>query len=158
MIGTGPDKRPQEQAVAACLNIWRESKKSARQDDGEIDCPDPDDDESHDDYIDRCIDEVTSNDDSLDENDAEEACQMHWEETRAASGMIQKTHAATVQGMEFVLSDETPDRLGDIIMAAGWDLSAFQKNPIALFGHRVQTSRSAAGRTCASTAPHCAVI
>ena len=37
--------------------------------------------------------------------------------------------------MEFVLSDETPDRMGDVIMADGWDLTNFQKNPIALFGH-----------------------
>jgi HK97 family phage prohead protease len=38
--------------------------------------------------------------------------------------------------MEFVLSDETPDRIGDIIMSDGWDLRAFARNPVALFGHR----------------------
>jgi HK97 family phage major capsid protein/HK97 family phage prohead protease len=38
--------------------------------------------------------------------------------------------------MEFVLSDATPDRYGDIIMADGWVLENFNKNPIALFGHR----------------------
>jgi HK97 family phage major capsid protein/HK97 family phage prohead protease len=37
--------------------------------------------------------------------------------------------------MEFILSDETPDRLGDIISATGWDLENFKKNPIALFNH-----------------------
>jgi HK97 family phage prohead protease len=36
---------------------------------------------------------------------------------------------------EFVLSDETVDRVGDVIRADGWDLSDFRKNPIALFGH-----------------------
>jgi len=36
---------------------------------------------------------------------------------------------------EYVLSDETVDRYGEIILAAGWDLSAFKKNPIALFNH-----------------------
>src|SRR5262245_43881603 len=37
--------------------------------------------------------------------------------------------------MEFILSDATPDRYGDIIIADGWDLKNFQKNPIALFNH-----------------------
>ncbi len=36
---------------------------------------------------------------------------------------------------KFVMSDETVDRAGDIIRADGWSLSAFKKNPIALFGH-----------------------
>lgn len=37
--------------------------------------------------------------------------------------------------LEFVLSDETKDRYGDIIMADGWALASFRKNPIALFNH-----------------------
>jgi len=37
--------------------------------------------------------------------------------------------------LEFVLSDESVDRMGDIIRAGGWDLSAFKANPIALLGH-----------------------
>ena len=36
---------------------------------------------------------------------------------------------------KFVMSDETVDRMGDVIRADGWNLSAFKKNPIALFGH-----------------------
>lgn len=36
---------------------------------------------------------------------------------------------------EFVLSDETVDRYGDVIQADGWDLRHFRKNPIALFNH-----------------------
>lgn len=39
------------------------------------------------------------------------------------------------EGLEFVLSDDTPDRYGDVVEAKGWDLSWFKKNPIALFGH-----------------------
>lgn len=38
-------------------------------------------------------------------------------------------------GLDFVLSDDTLDRYGDIIDAKGWDLRNFKKNPIALFGH-----------------------
>ena len=36
---------------------------------------------------------------------------------------------------KFVMSDETVDRVGDVIRADGWSLAAFKKNPIALFGH-----------------------
>lgn len=36
---------------------------------------------------------------------------------------------------EFVMSDETVDRVGDVIVASGWDLRDFRKNPVALFGH-----------------------
>lgn len=35
----------------------------------------------------------------------------------------------------FILSDESVDRMGDVIRAAGWQLDAFKSNPIALFGH-----------------------
>ena len=38
--------------------------------------------------------------------------------------------------LDFVLSDETPDRMGDVIRIDGWQLDNFRKNPIALFGHR----------------------
>jgi HK97 family phage prohead protease len=34
-----------------------------------------------------------------------------------------------------VLSDESVDRLGDVIMSDGWQLEEFKKNPIALWGH-----------------------
>ena len=37
--------------------------------------------------------------------------------------------------MEFVLSDESVDRMGDVIRASGWNLTQFKANPIALFGH-----------------------
>ena len=37
--------------------------------------------------------------------------------------------------LEFVLSDETVDRVGDVVRADGWELDAFKQNPIALLGH-----------------------
>jgi HK97 family phage prohead protease/HK97 family phage major capsid protein len=49
--------------------------------------------------------------------------------------MIFKAVAGGGDGLEFVLSDETVDRMGDIISADGWVLANFKKNPIALFGH-----------------------
>ncbi len=49
--------------------------------------------------------------------------------------MIRKTVAAAGGGLDFVLSDATVDRYGDIIEPSGWDLRWFKRNPIALFGH-----------------------
>ena len=93
----------------------------------------PEDDESQDDWMARCTDEI----------DDEDVCQMIWDEsdnaddgeTASAKNVMRKTHAENVNGMEFVLSDETPDRMDDIIMSGGWDLTHFKKNPIALFNH-----------------------
>jgi HK97 family phage major capsid protein/HK97 family phage prohead protease len=155
MIGTGADKRPNEQAVAICLDIWREhhggKKPPSKEMDeliarwkqilapgpkkqaDELDCPEPEDDESHADYMDRCVDEVSGDD--VDEDDAREACEMKWEESRSARGFVEKTHADTVHGMEFILSDESPDRMGDVISSDGWTLDNFKRNPIALFNH-----------------------
>ena len=86
--------------------------------------PEPDPGESYEDFMDRCM-----------ENDDEETCQIAWDD-RAAKGVVHKTHAAKVSDMEFVMSDETPDRMDDIIMSDGWELDNFKRNPIALFGHR----------------------
>jgi len=48
--------------------------------------------------------------------------------------MIFKTVAGD-GGLDFVLSDDTVDRYGDIIVASGWVLTNFKRNPIALFAH-----------------------
>ncbi|WP_080663707.1 phage major capsid protein [Bradyrhizobium elkanii] len=112
MIGEGADKRPQEQA-----NIWRENK-TAKQ-------IDPEDYDDRSEFMSDCLEEIGDQD----------QCQLMWDE-RAAKGVVHKTHAETVNGMDFVLSDETPDRMDDIIMSDGWDLEHFKKNPIALFNHK----------------------
>ena len=198
MMGDG--KREQEQAVAACLSMWRDEKggsppkdgkalavqpkkgetfdafmarckpdimksdpdmteeraadqcsvifeeaqipgahglrglRTKMNDDDDDDCM-PEKGESEDDFMDRCQDEGHS----------EDRCQAIWdtsqesdddEERRIKPGqVINKTHVGEVSGMEFCLSDETPDRMGDIIEAAGWDLEQFNKNPVALFNH-----------------------
>lgn len=43
--------------------------------------------------------------------------------------------AAGEDVLEYVLSDNTKDRYGDVIDAKGWDLKNFNLNPIALFNH-----------------------
>lgn len=49
--------------------------------------------------------------------------------------IVYKAGIAVGDGLEFVLSDATVDRYGDIIEPDGWDLRNFKRNPIALFGH-----------------------
>jgi HK97 family phage major capsid protein/HK97 family phage prohead protease len=49
--------------------------------------------------------------------------------------VIRKLAASGGEGLEFVLSDATVDRYGDIVEPNGWDLKNFKANPIALFGH-----------------------
>jgi HK97 family phage prohead protease len=117
-IGTGDNKRPQEQAVAICYDYWRESKKSLKQ------C-DPNDYDDEDEFMSDCMDEYGD----------EDRCQTMWD-NKSAPAIKHRTHAGTVNGLEFVLSDESVDRMDDIIAADGWDLSNFKKNPIALFNHR----------------------
>ena len=99
----------------------------------------PQEGESEDDFIDRCVDAIGD----------EDACQVIWDNSdnadidtdddamsdKRASGIKHKTHQGQVGGLEFVLSDDTPDRLDDIVQADGWDLKNFKRNPIALFNH-----------------------
>lgn len=49
--------------------------------------------------------------------------------------VIRKEVASDGDGLEFVLSDATVDRYGDIVEPKGWVLDWFRKNPIALFAH-----------------------
>lgn len=37
---------------------------------------------------------------------------------------------------KFVASDESTDRMGDIIRVAGWELANYKRNPIVLFQHQ----------------------
>jgi HK97 family phage prohead protease len=89
----------------------------------------PDADETYLDFMDRCTDDAD-----------EDTCQSIWDDAQdekaGAGGIIRKTHATNkADGLDFVLSDETPDRYGDVLSADGWELGNFKKNPIALFNH-----------------------
>jgi HK97 family phage prohead protease/HK97 family phage major capsid protein len=138
-------------ATAHCVTLWEQSasgpllptpKHATKQNDDAdaLDAPEPDEDESREEYMDRCVAELSGDDgmgsDSISEDDAEEACRAKWEERAPPAEVVHKAHAATVNGMDFILSDETPDRFGDVISATGWDLTNFKKNPIALWAHR----------------------
>ena len=139
----GSKGRPLAEAEAACLQIWRDAhpgsdpgfgkngkngRKRVAKDNGDDDDIDimPDDDETYEDFMDRCMD-ATDGDDFT--------CQLAWDE-RGAKGVVHKTSVSPGHGVEFILSDATPDRMGDVIDADGWDLTNFNKNPVALFNHR----------------------
>lgn len=53
------------------------------------------------------------------------------------ANLIKKSVASPADGdpLTYVMSDESVDRMGDVIEAKGWRLDNFAKNPIALFGH-----------------------
>lgn len=116
--------------------------------------PDPQDYDDEDDFISDCIDERQSENPDEDTDQSYAICQNIWDERsksmkneinshdRHAEGVIHKTHVTKADGavsdgpIEFVLSDATPDRYGDVIDPEGWVLDNFKKNPIALFNHR----------------------
>jgi HK97 family phage prohead protease/HK97 family phage major capsid protein len=143
---SGGGARPRDQAEQACQQMWNDAHPAPAKgkggrlrrdngdgdDDDDVDVPEPDDDESQDDFMDRCTDELSDND--VDDDTAENLCQMAWD-SRSAGKLRRKTHAEDVQGMDFVMSDESVDRMGDTIASDGWQTEAFAKNPIALFNH-----------------------
>lgn len=49
--------------------------------------------------------------------------------------MQRRERASDGTGLDFVISDGSLDRHGTRINPDGWDLAAFKRNPIALFGH-----------------------
>lgn len=48
--------------------------------------------------------------------------------------------------VKFVFSDGSIDRSGDTVDPAGWDLTSFQKNPVALFGHDATSIENIMGK------------
>jgi HK97 family phage major capsid protein/HK97 family phage prohead protease len=46
-----------------------------------------------------------------------------------------RTSVSEGRGFDFVISDDSRDRHGTRLNPTGWDLGAFKRNPIALFGH-----------------------
>ena len=161
MMGEDGKKRPQDVAVAACLTMWRDKKGGEKPDDKSskppkrkfaesVDEPDPDN-ETKSEFMDRCRLQMSDTDPDMDDADIDSECEAMWEEgvgdsdyeeekapasARKPPEIVQKMHAspATLE-REFVLSDETPDRLGDIIKSDGWILENFKKNPVALWNH-----------------------
>lgn len=102
--------------------------------------PNPDDYEDEEDWMDACV--PARIDEGDDEDQAVAACINIWDERSLKTGAkkrsnahVVKTHVTEGTGLNFVLSDESVDRMGDMIVASGWDLKNFLRNPIVLFNH-----------------------
>jgi len=100
--------------------------------------PKPRPGQSRDDFVAECIETVIGDGEASSAEEASEICEDIWnrERGRAAMEIIRKTHAGSSTGhRSFILSDETPDRVGDILRVSGWQLDNFRRSPIALFNH-----------------------
>lgn len=107
--------------------------------------PDPADYDDEDEFIADCISERQEENPDEDDDQSYAICQNIWDERamKSTEGVIHKTQTHTSKSestsdgpIEFILSDATPDRYGDVIDPEGWVLDNFKKNPIALFNHR----------------------
>jgi HK97 family phage prohead protease/HK97 family phage major capsid protein len=135
----GGTKRPQEQAVAACYQMWRDAHHGAdpghqKPGDKRMKQVSPGNFDDPDEFIEACMA------DGRDKDECEEIWSDYqdsgYAEESAKNGIVHKTKASEVHGMEFCLSDDSVDRMGDSIKADGWDLTNFKKNPVALWAHR----------------------
>jgi HK97 family phage prohead protease len=90
----------------------------------------PDDDENYMDFMDRCTSDAD-----------EDTCQNIWDDAQdekagGRGAIVRKTHISkSVDGLAFVMSDETVDRLGEVIKVDGWMLDEFTEHPAAFFNH-----------------------
>ena len=137
MMDSNPDWE-NDRAVAACMTMWRDAKGESKAMLAAIKKKRDGQPVSETAFMNDCMSELQGEGFSKDE--AREECEILWGELggfTGRSGVRHKTHVSPLDGdgLEFVLSDATPDRLGDIINAKGWDLRNFLRNPIALFNH-----------------------
>lgn len=97
--------------------------------------PSPSDYGSKDDFISACISQ--RQDEHPDESNEQSVavCMSMWSEKQMKQPIVRKTHVSESDGLEYILSDASIDRYGDSILADGWDLKNFSRNPIALFNH-----------------------
>lgn len=55
---------------------------------------------------------------------------------RTSAKPIEREAGAPARTKKYIASDETRDRMGDIIRVNGWDLTTFKENPQALWAHQ----------------------
>src|SRR6185436_7769446 len=96
--------------------------------------------EDESDFMSRCMGDETMLADYPEQDQRAAVCGTQWRDRdKAADGTVTKTKAAPPPNgdpLEYVMSDATVDRMGDVLEPAGWRLDNFRKNPIALFGHK----------------------
>lgn len=88
-------------------------------------------------FMSRCVSEMMKTGDRKNEQ-AVAICLDIWRnKDKAVEGVIHKETVSPVdpKTLEYVMSDATVDRYGDVVEPGGWRLETFKRNPIALFGH-----------------------
>jgi hypothetical protein len=101
--------------------------------------PQPQADESQSEFMARCMSDATMLEDYPEQDQRAGVCISSWNDSiKGEREWRVKTTAAPPPGdnpLEYVMSDASIDRVGDVIEPAGWMLDNFTRNPIALFGH-----------------------
>jgi HK97 family phage prohead protease/HK97 family phage major capsid protein len=101
--------------------------------------PQPQADESQSEFMARCMSDATMLEDYPEQDQRAGVCISSWNDSiKGEREWRVKTTAAPPPGdnpLEYVMSDASIDRVGDVIEPAGWMLDNFARNPIALFGH-----------------------
>jgi HK97 family phage prohead protease len=98
--------------------------------------PKPRPNESEAEFLDRCTTELLDDEEVDDEDTAFALCSDIWRRERKMSPIIHKTSPGKADGLIFTMSDETPDRMHDVILASSWQLDNFRKTgSICLFNH-----------------------
>ncbi len=146
MNGLSDAARTQARAVIDGYMAMMGSKEAVQKMDMEM--PSPAADETQPAFMSRCVDHMLNCSDDLTRAAATAYCAVSWDnrpqpgaagkQRSDADGLVEKTLVAPPPGgdtLEFVMSDDSVDRMGDIIEQSGWQLANFKKNPIALFGH-----------------------
>jgi len=109
--------------------------------------PKPNENESQDEFMQRCMVDETMVSEYPDENQRYAIClQQSRKDGGKSMDKIKKVFNCEVKQigeeseriLRFVGSDETPDRDDDIIEAAGWKLEEYQKNPVFLWAHNYE--------------------
>jgi HK97 family phage prohead protease len=99
--------------------------------------PSPKPSEDRDAFLERCQLDLLESGEEDHPDVAESICGDIWDQAqKLAKPIHHKTRANAGTGLDFVLSDGSVDRMGDIVSPDGWDIRQFQRNPVALFAHR----------------------
>jgi HK97 family phage major capsid protein/HK97 family phage prohead protease len=102
--------------------------------------PQPQADESQSDFMARCMGNGTMVGDYPEQDQRAAVCMSTWEDAHKSGGgqlRVKTTAAPPPAGdpLQYVMSDASVDRMGDVIEPGGWQLENFRRNPVALFGH-----------------------
>jgi HK97 family phage prohead protease/HK97 family phage major capsid protein len=97
--------------------------------------PSPSDYENEADFVSACIRERQHENEGEEVEQSAAACYSVWREKKGGKTVIRKTHDAAIIGNEYILSDRSVDRYGDVVDSDGWVLDNFKRNPVSLFNH-----------------------